>query len=227
MCRQRPPARAKNNLASVLIDAGRFEEALVQIEAGLKLASRDEDLMLLMYNQAYALFYLQEFDNSLEAFRKTAKRFGAYRHTYLFIGVIYLKQGRVKKALELADQLEAQPALKYQGEIIKANVMANENRNQEAIDILIRALAAESEAEIYIRQRLQLELVGIYMKQGRFNEAYRILIEITESFPQNYSVWRMIYMMLEAGGDRERAEKVKAFLESRGVRVSNAPRPGS
>jgi hypothetical protein len=48
-------------------------------------------------------------------------------------------------------------------------------------------------------------------------------MEIVKDYPQNYSVWTMIYRMLVAGGDLTGADKVRKFLDSRGVNVNLFP----
>ncbi|MDF1578192.1 MAG: tetratricopeptide repeat protein, partial [Desulfobulbales bacterium] len=205
-------ARAKNNLATVLIDSGRLDEALVRIEEGLEIAERDEDLKTLLYNKGYALFYLRKYPEALAVFQETARRFGAYRHTFLFIGLIYLEQEKPGKAADIVAALREYPTLRYQGDIIRANRLLKENRGDEAIELLQESLAGEAGSAVYIRQKLQLELARIYVSQNRLREASRIFIDITEKFPQNYSVWKMIYLMQEAAGDYEQAAKIRAFL---------------
>jgi tetratricopeptide (TPR) repeat protein len=222
-------ARAKNNLASVLIDAGRLDEALVKIEEGLAIVELDEDRKALLYNKAYALFYQHNYPEALRVFKQTARKFGAYKHSFLFIGLIYLEQGELRQAAKLATVLQEYPTLEYQGEIIRANLLLRENRGDEAIELLRQTLAREAGSEVYIRQKLQLELARIYLEQNRLREAYALFIDITKKFPQNYSVWKMIYLMQEAAGDHERAARIRAFLESRGIAIQEAPaaaRPG-
>jgi tetratricopeptide (TPR) repeat protein len=214
-------ARAKNNLASALIDAGRLDEALARIEEGLEIAERDEDRKALLYNKAYALFYLHRYPEALEVFKQTARKFGAYQQTFLYIGLIYLEQGEPRKAADIAAALQEYPTLGYQGAIIRANLLVRENRIDEALELLKATLAREAGSEVSIRQKLQLELARIYLKRNQLREAYAIFIDITEKFPQNYSVWQMIYRMQEAAGDHERAARIRAFLESRGIAIED------
>lgn len=216
-------ARAKNNQASALIDNGRFSEALALTEEGLQLAKRDDDLLVLLYNRAYILYCLGKYAESLTTFQQIARQFGAFQHNLLFMGLSYLHLGKKEQAEELAKIMLAAPPLVYQGRILQAKILVKENRNDEAIKMLKETLAANKEATIYDRQRLQLELAEIHLSRRENGEAYRIYREVVEDYPQNYSVWTMIYRMLAAGGDLGGAEKVRKFLESRGVKVETFP----
>jgi tetratricopeptide (TPR) repeat protein len=216
-------ARAKNNLAAALIDSGRFAEALVTIEEGLKIAARDEDRKHLLYNKGYSLFYLHNYPEALEIFRQTAEKFGAYQQTYLYIGLIHLEQGNLAKVAEIIDALQEQSSLRYQGDILQARILSRENRREEAIKLLKETLVRESGSQIDIRQKLQFELARIYLRQNQLDAAYRIFVDITEKYPQNYAVWKMIYLVLEATGDYERAAKIREFLESRGISIKKSP----
>lgn len=216
-------ARAKNNQAAALIDNGRFTEALARIEEGLQVAERDEDLLVLLYNRAYTLYYLGKYDESLATFQRTAKQFGAYRHNLLFMGLSYLHLGQKDRAEVLAEKMLAEPPLLYQGRILQAEILMASERSSEAVKMLKDILAADRDAPIYDRQRLQLELAGIHLSRLENDEAYRLYMEIVKDYPQNYSVWTTIYRMLVAGNDLAGADKVRKFLESRGVEVELFP----
>ncbi|MBU0482360.1 MAG: hypothetical protein KKG47_14805 [Proteobacteria bacterium] len=210
-------ARAKNNTAAALIDSGRFTAALQTIDEGLEMATLAEDRKLLLYNRGYTLFYLNRHDESLVSFRKVADEFGAFRHTFLFIGLIYLQQGETAKVLSIINKLEEYEKLSYQGKILSANILTGENKFPEAEQLLQEALRNEARSQLYIRQRLQLELAKTYLKGNKIQPAYELFLEMTRTYPQNYNIWKMIYLMLESGGDKKSAEKVRDFLESKGV----------
>lgn len=216
-------ARAKNNQASALIDNGRFTEALARIEEGLQLATRDDDLMILLYNRGYTLYYLGKYGEALATFQRTARQFGAFQHNLLFMGLSYLRLGKKEQAVALAEKMLAVPPLLYQGRILQAEILVAEERSGEALKMLKETLAADQDAPIYDRQRLQLEMAEIHLRRQENGEAYRLYMEIVEDYPQNYSVWTMIYRMLVAGGDLGGADKVRKFLESRGVNVNLFP----
>ena len=215
-------ARAKNNLAAALIDNGRLDEALPVIDKGLKIAVRDEDLAMLTYNRGYALFYLKRYPEAEEAFRKVAKRYGTYRHTYIYLGLLQLKKGNTKAAEKLAQALEKIPQIAYQAAIIRARIYLDDKRYQEAESALFTAREKTDKAPVYVRQRISLELARLYLKWGKAEAAYKIFLDIIRQFPQNYSAWRLIYLMLENGGDHQNAAKVKKFLLSKGVKLKQA-----
>lgn len=216
-------ARAKNNQSSALIDNGRFAEALARIEEGLRVATRDEDLLVLLYNRGYTLYYLGKYAESLATFQQTAVQFGAFQHNLLFMGLSYLHLGKKDLAKALAEKMLAAPPLLYQGRILQAEILVAEERGDEAIKMLKETLATNKTAPIYDRQKLQLEMAEIHLRRQENGEAYRLYMEIVEDYPQNYSVWTMIYRMLVAGGDLTGADKVRKFLDSRGVNVNLFP----
>ncbi len=217
-------ARAKNNLAASLIDNGRLREALPVIEAGLKIAVRDEDLAMLTYNRGYALFYLRRYPESEEAFRRVAKKFGTYRHTFVYLALLQLKKGRREAALKIASLLENNTHTAYQGRIIRSRVASDEKEFAAAEKHLLTAKKETTGAPIYVRQRVSLELARLYLKWGKNDRAYETFLGITREFPQNYSVWRLIYLMLKNGGDRRNAARVKGFLLSKGVKLNQSTR---
>ena len=212
-------ARAWNNLAASLIDNGRLQEALAAIARGEELATRDKDIAMLGYNRGYALYFLGRLDEAKKAFRKVADRFGPYRHTILFLGLIELKQGRPQKAKELAERLARIPELAYQADLLAARIALAKNDPAETERLLIAAREKTARAPLYVRQRIELELVRLYLKKGETKRAYDTLVNMTREFPQNYSAWRLIHLMLKNGGDLEHAARIRKFLESRGVRV--------
>ena len=85
--------------------------------------------------------------------------------------------------------------------------------------MLIKTIEKEPAGIIESQVRLRFALAKIFLEQEKLREAYETYMEITEIFPQNYSAWKMIYRMLVAGNDQEKAEKVKNFLEGEGVKI--------
>ncbi|MBU0675392.1 MAG: tetratricopeptide repeat protein [Proteobacteria bacterium] len=213
-------ARAKNNLATAYMDGGRFEEALALLDQGLAMDTpREEDRQLLLYNRGYSLFYLNRHPEALTTFQRIAREYGGFRHTYLFIGSIFLKAGDLKRVNVLISEIRRYPEISYQGDILEAELLQEKGQYDEAWVLIHNTLDHSGTRAIYIQQRLQLELAQIAMKQGNFTEAYKIFIAITERYPDNYSAWKMIYLMLESAGDHDHSAKVKKFLEANGIMV--------
>ena len=212
-------ARAWNNLAASLIDNGRLEEALIAIDRGMKIAVRTEDVAMLGYNRGYALFFLGRLDEAKKAFLKVADRFGAYRHTILFLGLIELRKGNPAAAGRLADELARKPALAYQASLLRARMAMARKDYRKAERHLLAARRTTAESPLYVRQRISLELVRLYLAWGDADRAYATLLEMTREFPQNYSAWRLIHLMLKSGGDTENAARIEQFLKSKGVTI--------
>ena len=100
---------------------------------------------------------------------------------------------------------------------MKANLLAKENRYEEAEAILIKSIDEESTAQTKRQIKLRLELANVYLQHNKTREAYETYLEVTKLFPQNYFAWEQIYHMLNAGKDMERAAVIKRFLESKGI----------
>lgn len=218
-------ARSFNNQAAALIDAGHLEKAEAIARQGLAMAVENEDKKMLLYNLGFALYHQKKYDESLSYFEQIAKSYDAYLHTHLHMGDILLRQGRQDKAKELAAWLSNQPELRYQGKLIDAAILYENGKLDEAEQLLRNTLIEEKNATVFVRQKLMLELARTYLKQNNAKAAYDIFLSIIADYPQNYSVWRMIYLMLEAGGDTKGAETVKRFLNAMGVQIEQAPTP--
>lgn len=215
-------ARAENNLATALIDGGRFTEALARIEAGLKIVELAADRLILNYNKAFTLFYLQDYPKALEVFQDIAREYGSYRQTYLYIGLIYLAQGKIELATDLATNLQKVESLRYQGDILRARILSREKHLGQASSLLTETLARESNSASEVRQLVQMALAKIFLRENRLREAYGLLLAMTEEFPQNYEVWKIIYLMQTAAGEQQRAAKIRDFLAARGIPVETA-----
>ena len=214
------PARAMNNRAASLIESSRLDEAVPLLQQALSMADRDRDRKRILYNLGTVYFYQNKYDQALAAFKKLAEKYeGGYRETYLFIGQIFIKQGHIKRAQKIAEILTANKTSRYQGKILEAYILNNKGEHDKAVRLLIKTIEKEPAGIIESQVRLRFALAKIFLEQEKLREAYETYMEITEIFPQNYSAWKMIYRMLVAGNDQEKAEKVKNFLEGEGVKI--------
>ncbi|MBU0485835.1 MAG: tetratricopeptide repeat protein [Proteobacteria bacterium] len=217
--------RTQNNQAAALIDSGRFAEAIILIEKGLQDQETSEDIRVLLYNLGFAQFYANNLPAALEAFTSLTKEFGGYKNSYLFIGKIFIRQNKISEARRIAKEITKHEEVAYQGALLKAIMAEKENNLDEASKILEREKSIITPARLEPFMQLQFELARIYLKQEKIKEAYDIYLEIIDEFPDNYAAWQMIYLMLEAGGDKEAAQTVKKFLAANGVNPKKTPNP--
>jgi tetratricopeptide (TPR) repeat protein len=214
------PARALNNQAAVLIDTGRYEEAIPILKAGLPSASTTEERKDILYNLGVALYITKRYDGALRTFQEILRKNGPYLNTLLYIGQALLSQNKKAETEKIVRRLNELPEKSHQGAILQANIFTTENRFSEAEALLLTAIEQESPAQLGAWLRLQLELAAIYLKENKNREAYEIYLRITRKFPQNTVAWKQIYFMLVDGGDTKGAAVIKRYLETRGVRFA-------
>ena len=214
------PARALNNRAASLIESSRLDEAVPLLQQALSMADRDQDRTKILYNLGTVYFYRKKYDQALIVFEELAEKYDAgYRESYLFIGRIFIKQGHINRAQKIAKALTTDKISRYQGKILEADILSNAGKQDEAARLLIKTIEQEPAGVIESQVRLRFALAKVFLEQEKLEEAYDTYLEITKIFPQNYSAWKMVYRMLSAGNDQEKAEKVKRFLEGEGVKI--------
>jgi tetratricopeptide (TPR) repeat protein len=213
------PARSINNQAAALIDSGEFEKAVKLLENSLQYSETYEDHRVLLYNLGSALFHLGRYPESFKAFSQITKKYGSYKDTYLLVGENYLKMGQNEAAKQLVAKLLDHPGTSYLGKILQSEIYRTEGDYEKSENILKAEIAEVSPADLGTYVQLKLELARLYMAQKKDRQAYMIFIEVTETYPQHYPAWKMLYLMLESGGDKEGALAIKKFLDANNVKL--------
>lgn len=222
-------ARTLNNKAASLMVQGDLDNAISVLKEGLARAPNKIDRQSLLYNLGCALYIKKEYQESLMTFKTMQEETGPFIDSLLYVGMIYLAQGREDDARELAAILKKEEKRYYQGIILESNIAKMEKRYEEAEKMLKQALQEKSASVVTVKTILQQELANLYLDQGRFEDAYNIYLEIVELYPDSYAIWRRIYYMLEAGRDEKNSEIIRQFLKSKGIDVETTlnKNPGS
>lgn len=213
--------RSLTNQAANLIDRGSFSEAIIILEKGLKTGGTIADQVLMLTNLGRAYFFQKQWEQALRVFNRISKdyRLGYYNETDLFIAQILVKQGKIEEAEQYIEPLLNGPGTRYQGRILEATLLKEKKNYEQALKIIKQTIQEEPAGNIELQVKLRLELASIYFLQKNAKQAYETYLEITSLSPQNLYAWKVIYLMLMSGNDIENANKIKTFLQSKGVSV--------
>ncbi len=221
------PARALNNQAAALTDSGHPGAAIKIFNQALVAAATDTDRKIVLYNLGTALFLENRLNEAMAVFKRLLADHGGFRHSYLFIGQILLRQGRDKELRQLINHLRTLDGHAFEAEILEANILTAEKKFPEAAAVLRQAIQKEPAGLLDRQLKLRLELARVFVLANDIQQAHQTYLEITGIFPQNYFAWTQLYHMLKAGGDHKGADVIRRFLKQRGVRLQLEPTPRS
>lgn len=217
--------RAGLNAAVRHAIAGHPRRAIGVIERTLPHAEGIQRLQLLQQRgeAELALGRIDAAADTLASIHKVAHNWSRNRY---FLGRVELERGDVKAASEIAQNLrESQPDSSF-GLALEALVLQHEGKADQAVALLQAHLEeAGSRIRGSLESFIRLHLASAYRELGQSEAAYEQYRIIVGRDPHNWAAWAQIYHMLVAGNDLEQAERVKRYLDERGVDVS-AWRPG-
>ena len=75
------------------------------------------------------------------------------------------------------------------------------------------------------RNTLKMYLANAYIKQGMFNKAKEVYLQITATDPENMIAWHQLYLMTLSGGGIDEAKNIRRFLEMKGVHLDPQQQP--
>ena len=219
------PARALNNRGAALTDSGDPAAAIEIFNQALAAAATDTDRKIVLYNLGTALFLEKRLNEAMAVFKRLLADHGVFRHSYLFIGQILLRQERDEELRDLINHLRTMDGHAFEAEILEANILTAGKKFPEAAAVLRQAIQREPAGLLDRQLKMRLELARVFVLANDVEQAHRTYLEITRIFPQNYFAWTQLYRMLKAGGDTERAEVIRRFLKQRGVQLKKEPTP--
>ncbi len=220
-------ARALNNQGAALNDEGNHRKAIPLFREAVTMATTAGERQVSLYNLGTALFLDNQLDNALDVLINLEERHGPFQHSSLYIGQILIELNRIEEASALIREINSRPDRTYEAKILEAELLARGKNFAGAIGLLEQTIEKEPMALVDRQVKLRLDLARIYLLAGETAKGYAAYQEITRLFPQQYYAWTQIYRMLDAGGDTERAEVVRKFLQKKGVRLLPEPPPPS
>ncbi|MEO6912893.1 MAG: tetratricopeptide repeat protein, partial [Candidatus Baltobacteraceae bacterium] len=149
------------------IAAQRFEDALEAALGGLTIAPSDP---FLRYNAAVAAVNLKVLKVALEHLESINQDAGVWVQAEYLRAVILRELGRMDQALASLDRLLAADPDQLDAALLKAATLETLNRAPEAETTLTSAMQLS-------KQRVGVELAGLYLRQGRIADAQRIAEE--------------------------------------------------
>lgn len=207
--------RAAVNAAGRYNRLGQPEPALAVLErARGHVRGRDRELLAL--HRAEALAALGAHARAERILRaELARRDPPAGRLRYNLGQVLLARGRLEEAGALV-RAQAVPADAFDL-ALQASVAQARGRPEQAASILQAFLEEHPRLPPYEEALLRFHLANVYHALERPDAAYRQYRHIVARTPGHWAAWAKIHQMLEAGGDHERAARVRRFLDERGV----------
>lgn len=123
------------DMASVLAEQKKYNEATGYLEKALRLADNNDTKYIILYNLAVAYFYQDLYDLSLD-YITSAKKISNEAELYLLEAEVYKKQKNFEKAIEKYNYLVSQEPENIDYAINLANVYINKRNYIKAREVL-------------------------------------------------------------------------------------------
>ncbi|CAK0776153.1 protein O-mannosyl-transferase [Gammaproteobacteria bacterium] len=208
------------NLSIGLQNLEQTEEAIPLLDQILPQATGLDRLRVLL-QLGSAHYYRHRCDQALPSLETLHHEFGAWNEARFLQGLCLSQLGREEEAHIIADELAHSPMGQEQGVVLKAQLARRQGDLTQAHHLLTKALEAVTARDGATRTLLQLHLANLELAEQRPQAAYQRYLQVITDTPDNYFAWNQIYRMQMAANDLENAKKIRRFLESRGVRVSD------
>jgi tetratricopeptide (TPR) repeat protein len=154
-------------LAQIYAESGRLDEAIETVRSVIKSQPEKYDYY---FNLGSLLSAQGKYSEALEVYDDLEERFGLMEEIAMQRQMIYLDQGKTDKALEEANKLvEINPEeIRYYG--MKAEILEQTNRNEEAKALYEEMLEIEPDNGLVL-----LALFEIFEREGKTNTAREYL----------------------------------------------------
>lgn len=129
-------------------------------------------------------------------------------------------QGRRAQALEQLDHILNSVRDMPQALCLKGSLVAEEDRIEEAIDLLERALRAAPDYTL-----AALELARVQRYRGDLPSALKTLSQLTQREPNNSQAWRLLGDIRAEAGDHDAARSACKSCPDRSPSPGNGPSP--
>ena len=173
-----------------LLDENQHEQALKRLQKIRPARTNRYEKALVQQTYGYLYAVREEYGPAIEAFEKclalSVLPRAARNNTMYNLAQLQLASDDVSRAIVTLEQLfELETQAKPQAHALAGTAYAQVKRYTEAIDHLKQAIAAGNEApETWYRQ-----LLAVYYDAARYKAAARLLVDMTQQFPQRKVYW--------------------------------------
>ena len=91
------------------------------------------------------------------------------------------------------------------------------------MSILSASLSDAPDQLTETKNLVRLHLADLYLAEGKYPEAYGLYVDVVHIDPHNYFAWAQLYRMQVSAGDRENAQKIARYLNSKTVPLPASP----
>ncbi len=210
--------RAILNHANGLLVANNAAEAIPLLEELLSVTEPERRLQLLN-SLGIARFHSGDYEGAIRAFDLLEKGFGALQESLYYAAQAHARLGNIEMLKETATRLIDYNAASTYGHLLLTEYQRRTAGPLIALNALQAFIQRHPGLTTDHANDCHLYMADIYLELGESQKAYDLYNEVIAKDPHQFLAWIQIYRMLKSSGDDQGLQKIRAYLESKHVRI--------